>query len=487
MALEAKLVQKLSQQLLMTPQLQQAIKLLQLGRLEYLEAIEKELLENPVLEDEKEPTVDGTQEEQPTDQQVAETSEAEDPADTTVDQSVGDPSEQPVSLDYLEAAANNRDAETPRGTYDFDDRPSLEATLTKSESLYEHIIEQLRMQEITALEEFVAVHIIGNLDKNGYLCSSAQEIATTIQQPVEVVERVIQLIQRLDPPGVAARDLKECLLIQLDNLGLKDQLEGRIVEHHLEKIEKQRPDQIAKEESVPLERVIAAVNRIRTLEPRPGRPFNDESIRYIVPDIYVHKVGGEFVITLNEEGMPRLRVSPYYLELLKRADTENLPNRNYLTERLKAASWLIKSMHQRQSTIYRVTQSIVKFQREFFEYGIEKMKPLVLKDVAEDIGMHESTVSRVTTNKYVHTPQGVFELKFFFSNGIRTSGGDVSSSSVKEKIKNIIAAESQEKPISDQEIVELLGKENIQIARRTVAKYRENLGIMSSSKRKKVF
>jgi RNA polymerase sigma-54 factor len=207
----------------------------------------------------------------------------------------------------------------------------------------------------------------------------------------------------------------------------------------------------------------------------------------VVPDIYVYKVGEEYVINLNEDGLPKLRVNPFYLDLLKKQETESNPNKGYLSDRLKAASWLIKSIHQRQSTIYKVTQSIVKFQRGFLDHGISALKPLVLKDVADDIGMHESTVSRVTTSKYVHTPQGVFELKFFFSNAIKTALGDVSSSTIKDRIKGMIAGESPEHPISDQEIVEVLQKENIDIARRTVAKYRESMGILSSSKRKKVF
>lgn len=266
-----------------------------------------------------------------------------------------------------------------------------------------------------------------------------------------------------------------------------ESLEARIVIHHLDKLERRKYDAIAKEEGVTVEQVYEAVKAIQTLEPRPGRQFADEETRYITPDIYVYKVGGEYVISLNEDGMPRLRVSPYYLDILKRSGEENEPNRAYLNDKLKAASWLIKSIHQRQQTIHKVTESIVKHQREFFDYGIEKLKPLVLKDIADDIGMHESTVSRVTTNKYVHTPQGVFELKFFFSTAIKTANGDVSSSSVKERIKQIIGEEDASNPISDQRIVELLGEENVQIARRTVAKYRESLGILSSSKRKKLF
>jgi RNA polymerase sigma-54 factor len=333
----------------------------------------------------------------------------------------------------------------------------------------------------------IALHILGNLNKDGYLCCSYEELARDCQRELSDIERVIDIIKYLDPAGVAARDLGECLIIQLDHMGLGESLETRIVRDHIDKLEKRKYEQIAKAEQVPVERVYRAISIIQGLEPRPGRPFAEDTTRYIVPDIYVQKVGEEWVITLNEDGLPRLRVSPYYLKLLQSEDYGNHPNKAYLNERLKAASWLIKSIQQRQQTIFRVTESIVKFQRDFLNFGISRLKPLVLKDVADDIGMHESTVSRVTTNKYVHTPQGVFELKFFFTTGIKTAEGDVSSSSIKDKIKNLISSEPPDNPISDQKIVELLKAENINIARRTVAKYRETLGILSSSQRKKLF
>lgn len=485
MALETKLVQKLSQSLLMTPQLQQAIKLLQLGRLEYKEAIEKELLENPILEEIKE---DDDFEARKQTETPAETSpvpepqvEAEQPeaktnSDTKVDWE-----------DYLENFIDSRGSATPKGNIDSEDRPSLEATLTKEETLQEHLFEQLRHAELTDDERAIAMHVIGNLDRDGYLCCSVEDIAADCKHDISEVHGVLEHVRSFDPPGVGASGLAECLLIQLEQMGLASSLEARIVATHLDKLEKRKYDQIAKAENVSVETVYKAVTNIQSLEPRPGRPFADDATRYIIPDIYVYKVGSEYVISLNEDGLPKLRVSPYYLDLLRRNDAENIPNRAYLNERLKAASWLIKSIHQRQNTIYRVTESIVKFQREFFDLGIERLKPLVLKDVADDIGMHESTVSRVTTNKYVHTPQGIFELKFFFTTGIKTAGGDVSSSTIKEKIKNLIAAEQPDDPISDQKIVEILKQQNIDIARRTVAKYRETLGILSSSKRKKLF
>lgn len=496
MALETKLVQKLSQSLLMTPQLQQAIKLLQLGRLEYLEAIEKELLDNPLLEEIKEEAPSRTTSDRETSDSGAVTTENSEPTPLvesgSADSGENAPPEQPAESkvdweDYLENFTDYSGSATPRGLIDHEERPSLEATATRSETLTEYLIGQIRMAALPEGDERIAMHLIGNLDRNGYLQESLEDIAKTCGCPVTEAGRMLDFIRSLDPPGIGARDLKECLVIQLENLGLSDGLACRIVSNHLDKLEKRRYDLIAKAEAVAVEEVYKAVAAIRRLEPRPGRPFADESTRYITPDIYVYKVGSEYVISLNEDGMPKLRVSPYYLKLLRNEDSENVPNKSYLNERLKAASWLIRSIHQRQQTIYKVTESIVKFQREFLDFGISRLRPLVLKDVADDIGMHESTVSRVTTDKYVHTPQGVFELKFFFTTGLKGADGDVSSSSVKERIKSIIGAESPDDPVSDQQIVEILKKENISIARRTVAKYRESLGLESSASRKRHF
>ena len=481
MALEIKLTQKLSQSLLMTPQLQQAIKLLQLGRLEYKEAIDQELLENPVLEElvqEDSPRQDARNSDSETEQNAGGDSEEFNKNDSPVDWE-----------DYLAHFTDSRGSAMPKGSYESDERPSLEATLSRATNLSEHLLTQVRFTDIPAEDLPIVLHVIGNLDKNGLLCVADEELAEACQVELDRVQTVIEAVQALDPVGIAARDLPECLFLQLDHLGYGSSLAAKIVTTYIKELENRKYDQIAKAESVPVEEVYEAIKLIRTLEPRPAKDFADDDTRYVTPDIYVYKDAGEWVISLNEDGLPKLRVSPYYLELLQRQDDskEVDPSKQYLTERLKAASWLIKSIHQRQQTIYRVTESIVKFQEAFLDHGIEYLKPLVLKEVADDIGMHESTVSRVTTNKFVHTPQGVFELKFFFSTGIQSDNGSVSSSSVKEKIKNIIADEDPKKPISDQAIVEMLAAENVTIARRTVAKYRESLGILSSSKRKKLF
>ena len=495
MALENRLVQKLSQNLMMTPQLQQAIKLLTLGRLEYIDAIQNELLENPVLEEGKENEARAASSDSDTtpDTNMAAPQDVDDAGNSAdsgpnAKDDIQLPDGSPIPLeDYLEYFSDSHGAATPKGLVDYEDRPSLEATLTRAETLQDHLASQVRFLDLDEEERLIIADIIGNLDKNGYLCGSIEEISSECKCEISEVESVLRIVQQLDPVGIGARDLSECLALQLDARGLDDSLAAAIVKRHIDKLERRKYDLIAREEGVAVERVYEAVTLIKELEPHPGRPFVDDSTRYIVPDIYVQKDGNDYVITLNEDGLPRLKLSPYYIDILRNADSPINSQKSYLNERLKAAQWLIKSMHQRQQTIYRVTESIVKFQRSFLENGISKLKPLVLKDVAEDIGMHESTVSRVTTNKYVHTPQGVFELKFFFSNGIKTSSGDMSSSTIKDKIRAIVAAESPHDPISDQKIVEILKSDNIDIARRTVAKYREGLGIASSSQRKKLF
>jgi RNA polymerase sigma-54 factor len=299
---------------------------------------------------------------------------------------------------------------------------------------------------------------------------------------------VLKKIQFFDPLGVAARDLRECLLIQLQNLGLADSLPARIVSDHLAQLENRRFEKLAREIGITVDEIVEASQVIASLEPRPARGYDEEEIRTILPDVSVEKIGDEWVIFLNDEGLPRLRVSSFYRRLASQQGEEEEKARQYLQEKVRAATWLIKSIHQRQQTLYRVTQSIFKFQRDFLETGVSQLRPMVLKDVAEDIGMHESTVSRATANKYVHTPQGLFELKYFFQSGLRSGNGeDVASESVKDKIRTIISAEDQKKPFSDQHIAKLLSDDLIGIARRTVAKYREAMRIPPSSSRRQPY
>jgi RNA polymerase sigma-54 factor len=298
------------------------------------------------------------------------------------------------------------------------------------------------------------------------------------------VEQVLGRVQEFDPQGVAARDLQECLLIQARHVGADDDLVLGIISKHLHNLEKHNYAAIAKDLNQPLEEVYEATKVVLAFDPKPGRAYTDEESNYITPDVHIQKVGDKYFVVANDDGLPKLKISDFYRIAL----SKGAKAREYIQERLRSAQWLIRSIQQRQRTIVRVTESILRFQREFFEKGSAYLKPLILRDVADDIGMHESTVSRVTTNKYVHTPQGIFELKYFFNSGItRSDGDDLASEAVKLKIRQIVANEDPKHPHSDQKIVELLLEQNIEIARRTVAKYREQLRIQPSSKRKQVF
>lgn len=486
MGLENRLMQKMGQSLMMTPQLQQAIKLLQLGRLEYQEAIERELLENPFLEEASDdlhasgtPNSPAEMEQPPTmlsgplSQERSEESNAREPSSDWDD--------------YAESFTDYQGSASMKGHSNFEDRGVPEVVSTKTESLQEHLLQQMRLRDFSFDDLSIAQHLTGNLNKDGHLECSCEEIAHSSGYPEEDVREIADVLRFLDPVGCCTPSLQDSLLTQLESRGLADGLEARLVSNHLGNLEKRKYSAIAKAENVSLDEISRALAVIKSLEPRPGRGYSDETVRYVVPDAYVIKVGGDFVVTLNEDGIPKLQINTMYSNLLEKGADTSQENKTYLTERARAASWLIKSIQQRQQTIYRVTQSIVKFQRSFFEQGIAHLRPLVLKDIAEDIGMHESTISRITTEKYVHTPQGIFELKFFFSSGVKSvTGSDISSSSVKEQIKEIIAAESPKSPISDQQIVTILKAKNIKIARRTVAKYRETLGIPSSSQRKEI-
>jgi len=486
MALDLRLNLKLSQQLVMTPQLQQAIKLLQLSRMELLDMIGQEMEENPILEDAPLETAEEKEELQEILGEEAAGEEdpaaAGEPAEAVKD--VSDNFDRIDWQSYLEGYSQGSSFEEQEET---EDRPSFESLLTRKTNLYDHLMWQLGLSRLSEAERRVAAEIIGNLDENGYFRASAEEVATVCAVSSTEVERLLAVVQEFDPVGVGARDLRECLLLQLQSLGLAGTLPERLLLDHLDDIEGRRYAAIARQLKVSLEEVLAAAKVISELEPHPGRPFSDEETRYITPDIFLHKIGDEYVVTLNDEGLPNLKINSFYRHAL--TDDSNLDKQtgDYIQEKMRSAVWLIKSIHQRQRTIYKVTCSIVKFQRDFFDKGIEYLKPLVLRDVAEDIGMHESTVSRVTTNKYVQTPRGLFELKYFFNSGISTGEGDIASESVKSRIREIVANENPKKPYSDQKIVEILKKSDINIARRTVTKYREMLGIGSSTERKRLF
>lgn len=366
--------------------------------------------------------------------------------------------------------------------------PSFENITASKTDLYSHLMWQLNVTSLDHEKKQIGVHIIGNLNKDGYLEASLEEISKVTGATLDKVKETLHIIQNFDPVGVAARDVKECLLIQVRAYNLTGTIVEKIIANHLLDVENKRYEKIANELSVTMDDILAAVLVIKSLDPRPGIAYFDEGPIYIVPDVYVMKVGDEYEVLLNQDDLPRLRISPYYKELLKKKNELNKKEKVYLKEKFRSALWFIKSIYQRQSTIYKVTKSIVKFQRDFLDHGIAHLKPLVLKDVAEDINMSESTVSRITTNKYVHTPQGIFELKFFFTSAINGNGGkSLSSTTVKEYIRKIIDNEDKKKPYSDEDIKEILKKKyHIKIARRTIAKYREAMGILSSKKRRDI-
>jgi RNA polymerase sigma-54 factor len=489
MALELRQHLKLTQQLVMTPQLQQAIKLLQFSRVELIESINQELEANPVLDE-------GPSEESP---------QTEEPRAAGSDRAEGsswDENQLPTlassdlektpweekavqEMEWRDYWDEDRKAVLPAYSFEAKDAPNYENLLTNSTDLTEHLMWQLQMTRLTETERNIGGLMIGNLAADGYLKVSVEEIAGEVGCEIADAEKVLRQIQMFDPVGVAARDLRECLLIQIDYLGVKDPLVRELVSEHLHDLERHNYQVMVKATGRPVEEIAQAIEIITNLEPRPGRSFASENIHYIVPDIYVYKVDESFVVVLNDEGIPRLRVSNYYRDALNKSAASDSA-REFIQDKLKSALWLIRSIHQRQKTIYKVTKSIVKFQTDFLDKGIAYLKPLILRDVAEDVEMHESTISRVTTNKYVHTPQGIFELKFFFSAGLRRNkGADVATQSVKERIRQLIQAEDQTHPYSDKQLVEILGKDDIRIARRTVAKYRDILGILPSSRRKR--
>ena len=483
MALEMRLDLKMSQQLVMTPQLQQAIKLLQLSRTDLIDAVRDELMENPLLEEQSE--IAATEVQVQTVEDLRKKEKEQETKDVSGDSDAQEARKEIDWESYFENYSSPTPGTGPQRLRD-DDMPGFEATLTRSETLFDHLMWQLQVSDFTEQEERVAAAIIGNIDDAVYMRGVTVEgLAEQLDQDAEYVEEVLEMVQKLDPMSVGSRDLRECLLIQARFHELGAIVED-IITDHISNLEKKNYQAIARDMDIELEEVIEAAKLISQLEPRPGRPFSGDEPRYITPDIYIKKVDGELRAMLNEDGMPRLRISNFYRNAL--AGNASSETKKYVTERLNSAAWLIRSIQQRQKTIVKVTESIIKFQGAFFQKGVEHLKPLILRDVAEDIGMHESTVSRVTTNKYVHTPQGIYELKYFFNSSIQGAGGDnLASEAVKSKIRVLVGKEDPKKPCSDQKLVELLKSDGVKIARRTVAKYREAMGILPSSKRKRLF
>ena len=477
MALELRQQLKLTQQLIMTPQLQMAIKLLQLSRLELMDTIQTELEENPALEE----VPESTSAEQSTDQTEAATTESSEVKEVTIEDKIQEDIDWSNYLDEYNTPGRVHYESEERDT------PRYESFIASHESLNDHLLWQFLMTKPEPEEERIVSLLIGNLNTDGYLDASVEEIAHTSGSPPEKIEEILSIIQTFDPIGVGARDLSECLLIQAKFLGLDDTIVIDIITNHLSDLEKKNYKAVCKALKKSMDEVVSAINVIKSLEPKPGRQFSDETPQYINPDIYVYKLENEFVIMLNDDGMPKLRVNSFYKSSISRGKNISGEAEDYIHDKMRSAAWLNKSIHQRQKTIYRVMESILAFQREFFDKGIAYLKPMVLRDVAQDIQMHESTISRVTTNKYAFTPQGIFELKYFFNSSIRRSqGGSIASASVQDKIRQIIAGEDQKKPYSDDKIAQILKEDHIHIARRTVAKYREMLKVLPSNKRKQI-
>jgi len=484
MALEQKLHLKLSQKLIMTPSLQQAIKLLQLSKLELQEVLNQELLENPLLEESAEEV---KAEETQAEETKAENEQAAEPPPAEPKKEEKDSFDEidydAYFQDYIEYGYN------PRGMGEEHEEFPIENTLTRPPNLSDHLTWQLSMSDASPRTKEIAQFIIGNIDEDGYLRASVDECMASGGYTAEEVQLAIDAVQSLDPIGVGARDLRECLLLQLRFLEIDAPLVEVIIRDHWEEFMQRKFVPLAKTLGIDLKTLEGIVELIKHLDPKPGRKYSNERAIYVEPDVYVHKVGDEYVIVLNEDGMPKLRINSGYRSMLNsmnsKQDGETV---NYIKDKIRSAVWLIKSLDQRQRTIYKVAESIVKHQREFLEKGIDYLRPLVLRDVADDIQMHESTVSRVVSNKYVHTPRGLYLMKYFFHSGIDSdTGEDISSLTVKKKIQSFIDNEDPRKPLSDSKIMKILNDEGINIARRTVAKYRDELNIPSSTDRKQIF
>ena len=477
MGIQQKLQTKLAQKLILTPSLQQAIKLLPMSTLELADLLNQEVVENPLLEEIP------TEDLQAADAAPAVEKDAEAKAQADKTDSWDDADYEYFFGDYLD------DGYRPRAPQEVKELPPIENTLSTSSSLTDHLEWQLSLQtEAEAIRE-IGEAIIGNLDDDGYLVASVDEIASMGPWPIDEVERALRLIQSFDPIGVAARDLQECLTLQIQHLHLEGTPTETIVSEHLRLLHNHQMPDLARKLGLTIEELKGHVEIIQHLDPKPGSRFNPQPSQYVIPDVYIVKVEDQYVAVLNEDGLPQLRISPTYRRLLDKGASENSDEtRAYVKDKFRSALWLIKSVEQRQKTIHKVATSICTFQRDFLDLGIEHLRPLVLRDVANDIGMHESTVSRVVTNKYMHTPQGVFEMKYFFHSGISSSYGDaVSSVTIKNRIKKIIESEDPKKPLSDSKIVNILQREGLMLARRTIAKYREELKIPTSNQRKVMF
>ncbi|OQX05355.1 MAG: RNA polymerase sigma-54 factor [Desulfobulbaceae bacterium A2] len=481
MALELRQQLKLTQKLVMTQQLRQAIQLLQLNRLELTAALQAEMEVNPMLEEVVETAA------------VSGSSEALDAPEVSTPveppQMVQVRGDDPRGLAEVnwDDYANSFESEvayareTPQ-----EEAPSPFDFISKKPGIDSHLRWQVVYLQLSPADEEVAETIIGNIDDHGFLQASIEEISAATGAGQDAVAEVLRKMQAFDPPGIAARSVQESLLLQLERRGLGGSLAATIVRDQLPLLETRNYTALARSTGASPAQVTEAMNVITSLTPYPGNEYSGEDTSYIIPDVFVFKVEDRFVIRLNDDGLPQLRLSAEYQSLLGDPSRVNGEGRSYLRDKLRNAEWFIKSVEQRQRTIYKVMESLLKFQYEFFEHGPSRLKPLILRDVADDIGMHESTISRVTSHKYAHTPQGIFELKFFFSTGLSGDDGEmVAAASIRNRIQQIVKAEAVDKPLSDSHIAEMLAGEGIRIARRTIAKYREQLGILPVNLRRR--
>jgi len=497
MAQGLQLAQRLTQSLVLSPQMQQSLALLQAPTLELKALVEQEMQQNPVLEEAPTPEADQLEKNKSEDGETVEVNDpAEPPADVTFENDGEKSNNEPADdfmAEFEKLAALDQEwrdhfaaTNIPmrQSAEDEEKRQFMFDSIVAATSLQEILIEQVRESRLTDEQRPIAEMIIGNIDDHGYLKTTLEELSTTTNTPIPKIEEVLKVVQAFDPPGVGARDLQECLLRQLERSGEADSIEYRIVRDYMEALGKRRIPEIARGLSMEVEDVQDAIRRIARLEPRPGRAYITDNNQYILPEVFVHKTGDDFVVTTNNEQIPHLRISNTYKDLMAQSgNTAEVIN--YIREKIRAGKFLIKSLHQRQQTILNIGQEIVKRQRDFMEKGVAFLKPLTMVQVAEIVGVHETTVSRAVSGKYMQTPQGIFEMKYFFTAGIQTASGEgMSNTSVKDMIAEMFKKEDPTKPLSDQEIVKMLQEKGIVIARRTVAKYRSELNILPSNLRK---
>lgn len=474
---------KQTQNLMMTPQLQQAIKLLTLTHLEMTNVIAQEMVENPMLEE-----IDGDNADYNLEKLEMQNQEA---GPENFEQSGSVEKDDFDWNSYIESYNSSSSSAPNMAVADPDETPNYENLISQNMSLAEHLEWQLRMEELSDEEMTIALMIIHNINDDGYLAVSMEDIIAEVDAERELVLDIQRMIQELDPVGCACETLTECLLAQARIAEERSPLLEKIIREHLEDLQARDYKAISKKIGVSEEQILLSAEILKGFHPKPGRLVSPQETHYVVPDIFVKLVGGEYVVQVNDDGVPRLKVSQLYQQMLKKGAAKDSTKSEdeaskYVQEKLNSALWLIKSIQNRQRTIVKVSKAIVRQQQEFFKKGPQFLKPMVLKDVANEIGMHESTVSRVTTNKYMHTPIGLFELKYFFNTGVggKNGGVDISSEVLKLKIKALVENENPKRPLSDQKLAELLSRDGVEVARRTIAKYREILDIPSSAKRK---